>query len=89
MLTSSTPPARRRIRAPSARSKIKGFAVRKPHILVYVRRGGRWQLGALEWVFTTKPAKPPLPEGPLDRLLATPFAQDVMIGHIQCVLEKP
>ena len=23
------------------------------------------------------------------RLLATPFAQDVMIGHIQCVLEKP
>ena len=24
-----------------------------------------------------------------DRLLETPLAQDVMIGHIQCVLEKP
>ena len=23
------------------------------------------------------------------RLEATPFAQDVMIGHIQCVLQKP
>ena len=28
--------------------------------------------------------------GPLRRRLeATPFAQDVMIGHIQCVLQKP
>jgi len=24
-----------------------------------------------------------------DRLLQTPLAQDVMIGHIQCVLQKP
>ena len=30
-----------------------------------------------------------LPGGVRRRLLATPFAQDVMIGHIQCVLEKP
>jgi hypothetical protein len=41
--------------------KIAGFDVRKPPILVYVRRGAVWQLGALEWVFTKKPAKPPLP----------------------------
>ena len=30
---------------------VKGFDVRKPPILVYERHGGRWQLGALEWVF--------------------------------------
>jgi hypothetical protein len=41
--------------------KIKGFDVRKPAILVYVRRGGAWQLGALEWVFPKRPAKRPLP----------------------------
>jgi hypothetical protein len=40
---------------------VKGFDVRKPQILVYEHQGARWQLGALEWVFTTKPAKPPLP----------------------------
>jgi hypothetical protein len=40
---------------------VKGFNVRKPPILVYERRGHTWQLGALEWVFTSKPAKPPLP----------------------------
>jgi hypothetical protein len=40
---------------------IQGFDVRKPHILVYERHGNRWQLGALEWVFPTKPATPPLP----------------------------
>jgi hypothetical protein len=40
---------------------IHGFDVRKPHILVYERRGSRWQLGALEWVFTQTPATPPLP----------------------------
>ena len=39
---------------------VKGFDVRKPAILVYVRRGTAWQLNALEWVFTEKPAKPPL-----------------------------
>jgi hypothetical protein len=41
--------------------KISGFDVRKPPILVYERHGGRWQLGALEWVFPTTPATPPLP----------------------------
>ncbi|HEU5442482.1 MAG TPA: hypothetical protein VFU61_01575 [Steroidobacteraceae bacterium] len=41
--------------------KVSGFNVRKPPILVYEHHGKRWQLGALEWVFTSKPAKPPLP----------------------------
>ena len=41
--------------------KVTGFNVRKPPILVYEHRGGSWQLGALEWVFTSMPAKPPLP----------------------------
>jgi hypothetical protein len=40
---------------------IQGFDVTKPAILVYERRGDRWQLGALEWVFTETPATPPLP----------------------------
>jgi hypothetical protein len=40
---------------------IKGFDVRKPPILVYERNGSSWQLGAVEWVFTSKPATPPLP----------------------------
>jgi hypothetical protein len=40
---------------------IKGaFNVRRPPILVYERQGSRWQLGALEWVFPSKPATPPL-----------------------------
>lgn len=40
---------------------VKGFDVRKPAILVYEHHGSNWQLGALEWVFTSKPAKPPIP----------------------------
>jgi hypothetical protein len=40
---------------------VQGFDVRKPPILVYERRGARWQLGALEWIFPTKPTTPPLP----------------------------
>jgi len=40
---------------------IAGFDVTRPHILVYQRHGRSWQLGALEWVFTEKPASPPLP----------------------------
>ena len=39
---------------------IKGFDVRRPPILVYERNGGHWQLGALEWVFPSTPATPPL-----------------------------
>jgi hypothetical protein len=39
---------------------VTGFDVRKPAILVYVRRGAAWQLGALEWVFPEIPAKPPI-----------------------------
>jgi len=41
--------------------KIEGFDVTRPPILVYVRRGGAWQLVAIEWVFPKKPAKAPLP----------------------------
>ena len=40
---------------------VKGFNVRKPPILVYEHHGATWQLGAIEWVFTSKPATPPLP----------------------------
>ena len=40
---------------------VQGFDVTRPHILVYERSGHRWQLGALEWVFTERPATPPLP----------------------------
>jgi hypothetical protein len=40
---------------------VDGFDVRKPTILVYEHRGQGWQLGALEWVFTSKPTRPPLP----------------------------
>lgn len=40
---------------------VKGFDLRKPQILVYEHRGSSWQLGALEWVYTTMPAHPPLP----------------------------
>ena len=40
---------------------IQGFDVTKPPILVYERYGRSWQLGALEWVFPTTPATPPLP----------------------------
>jgi hypothetical protein len=39
---------------------VKGFDVRRPPILVYERHGARWQLGALEWIFPTKPAVAPL-----------------------------
>jgi hypothetical protein len=42
--------------------KISGFNVRKPPILVYEHVAGAWQLGALEWVFTSMPKNPPLPD---------------------------
>jgi hypothetical protein len=43
-------------------ASINGFDLRRPEILVYEHRGSEWQLGALEWVFTSMPAKPPLPD---------------------------
>jgi hypothetical protein len=43
--------------------KVTGFDVRRPPILVYEHHGSTWQLGALEWVFTSMPAKSPLPGG--------------------------
>jgi hypothetical protein len=39
---------------------IKGFDVTKPQILVYSRRDGKYQLGAVEWVFPKKPQTTPL-----------------------------
>jgi hypothetical protein len=41
--------------------KYTTFDVTKPPILVYVKRGSRWQLVAFEWVFPKRPAKKPLP----------------------------
>lgn len=40
---------------------ITDFDVTKPPILVYVRNGDEWQLGAFEWVFPEKPESRPLP----------------------------
>ena len=40
---------------------ISGFNIRRPQILVYEHTGQGWQLGALEWVFTTMPKTLPLP----------------------------
>lgn len=42
--------------------KITGFNVRKPAILVYEHTNNGFQLGALEWVFTSQPTTPPLPD---------------------------
>jgi hypothetical protein len=44
---------------------ISGFNVRKPPILVYEHTATGWQLGALEWVFTSMPKTPPLPNATL------------------------
>src|SRR5207244_12905534 len=41
-------------------SKIQGFDVTKPPILVYVRKGEAWELVAIEWVYPKKPDAPPL-----------------------------
>jgi hypothetical protein len=40
---------------------VKGFNPAKPPILVYEHQGSTWQLGAVEWVFTSKPSTPPIP----------------------------
>jgi len=39
---------------------ITSFDVRKPMILVYEHANNKWQLAALEWVFPSVPATPPL-----------------------------
>jgi hypothetical protein len=39
---------------------VTDFDVTKPAILVYVKDGTDWQLGALEWVWPEQPAAPPL-----------------------------
>jgi hypothetical protein len=40
---------------------VTGFNVRRPPILVYEHTPEGWRLGALEWVFTSKPARAPFP----------------------------
>ncbi|HEX6761954.1 MAG TPA: hypothetical protein VF094_04050 [Gaiellaceae bacterium] len=40
---------------------VKSFDPQKPPILVYEHAGSHWQLAALEWVYTAKPAKAPFP----------------------------
>jgi len=40
--------------------KITDFDPSKPPILVYEHSGSTWRLGALEWVFPSKPATPPV-----------------------------
>jgi hypothetical protein len=42
--------------------KISTFNIRKPPILVYEHTGTGWELGAVEWVFTSMPKNPPLPD---------------------------
>jgi hypothetical protein len=42
-------------------AKVTGFDVTRPPILVYEKRGEKWQLGAFEWVFPARPKTPPLP----------------------------
>jgi hypothetical protein len=41
--------------------EISEFDITQPPILVYVRDGDTWQLGALEWVFAEKPDTKPIP----------------------------
>jgi hypothetical protein len=41
--------------------KYTKFDVTRPAILVYVKRGSRWQLVAFEWVFPQRPTRKPLP----------------------------
>ena len=40
---------------------MKGFSLQRPAILVYEHNGAAWKLGAVEWVYTSKPARPPFP----------------------------
>jgi hypothetical protein len=40
---------------------VTAFDPKRPPILVYVRRGDAAQLVAAEWVFPSRPAKPPFP----------------------------
>jgi hypothetical protein len=40
---------------------VKDFDPAKPPILVYEHVGSTWQLAAIEWVYTSKPATPPFP----------------------------
>jgi hypothetical protein len=72
---------------------IQGFDVTKPPILVYERRGRSWQLGALEWVFTAKPATPPLPGATYGSFAAACHYQDgtfvAAASQDQCAKRSP
>jgi hypothetical protein len=56
--------------------RITKFNVREPQILVYEHTGKRWQLGALEWVFTKMPVTPPLPNATFGLFPAACHYQD-------------
>jgi hypothetical protein len=61
---------------------IKTFDVRKPDILVYEHTGSKWQLGALEWVFTSMPKNPPLPNATFGQFpAACHYADGTFIPH--------
>jgi hypothetical protein len=64
-------------------TKIQGFNVRKPQILVYEHASPRtWQLGALEWVFPKMPASPPLPNATFGSFpAACHYADGTFVPH--------
>jgi hypothetical protein len=69
------------------------FDVTKPSILVYVKRGSRWQLVAFEWVFPAKPAKKPLPGATYGSFGAACHYQDgtfvVAAAETDCAEKSP
>jgi hypothetical protein len=69
------------------------FDVTKPAILVYVKRGLRWQLVAFEWVFPAKPAKKPLPGATYGSFGAACHYQDgtfvVAAAETDCAEKSP
>src|SRR4029079_10532737 len=54
-----------------------GFDLKKPAILVYLRHGQQWQLGALEWVFPEETAHPPVPGATYGIFLAARAVRDL------------
>jgi hypothetical protein len=72
---------------------IQGFDVTRPPILVYERHGRTWQLAAFEWVFTAKPATPPLPGATYGSFAATCHYKDgtfvAAASQDQCAKRSP
>jgi hypothetical protein len=72
---------------------IQDFDITKPPILVYERHGRSWQLGAFEWVFTSKPATPPLPGATYGSFAAACHYKDgtfmAAASQAQCAKRSP